>query len=69
MMSVNYAVLGGDTLPGLNPANPFNEGLSIDSLLVIIGVGLLLVHVAASRTLGPTASRSDAGAKNQAVRQ
>ncbi len=55
LMSANYAVMGGDTLPGLNPGNPFNEGLSIDSLLTIIGLGLLVIHVLAawahSRTL------------------
>jgi thiosulfate dehydrogenase [quinone] large subunit len=45
LMSVNYALLGGDTLPGINAANPFNEGLSIDSLLAMIGVCLLLIHV------------------------
>ncbi|MGH2343882.1 MAG: hypothetical protein ACRDG4_01555 [Chloroflexota bacterium] len=67
LMSVNYAVMGGDTLPGLNPGNPFNEGLSIDSLLVMIGVGLLLVHVAASRTLSPPVSRSGPGTRSHAV--
>ncbi|HXT34969.1 MAG TPA: hypothetical protein VN837_05275 [Chloroflexota bacterium] len=52
LMSANYAVLGGDTLPGINAANPFNEGLSIDSLLTIIGLGLLLVHVVAAWARG-----------------
>ena len=49
LMSANYAVMGGDTLPGLNAGNPFNEGLSIDSLLTIIGIGLLIIHVVAAR--------------------
>jgi thiosulfate dehydrogenase [quinone] large subunit len=49
LMSVNYAVMGGDTLPGINPGNPFNEGLSIDSLLAMIGIGLLVIHVLAAR--------------------
>src|SRR5579864_597714 len=57
MMSANYAAMAGDTLPGINAANPFNEGLSIDSLLTIIGLGLLLVHVAASWARG----RNNAG--------
>jgi thiosulfate dehydrogenase [quinone] large subunit len=52
LMSANYAVLSGDTLPGLNPGNAFNEGISIDSLLTIIGIGLLVVHVVASRRSG-----------------
>jgi hypothetical protein len=47
LMSANYAAMAGDTLPGINAANPFNEGLSIDSLLTIMGLGLLLVHVVA----------------------
>ncbi|HVA92973.1 MAG TPA: hypothetical protein VNL71_24400 [Chloroflexota bacterium] len=49
LMSANYAVMAGNTLPGLNPGNAFNEGLSLDSLLTIIGLGLLLVHLAATR--------------------
>lgn len=48
LMSANYAVMSGETLPGLNPGNPFNEGLSIDSLLTMIGLGLLVVHLVAS---------------------
>ncbi len=40
LMSLNYAVMGGDTLPGINAGNAFNEGLSIDSLLTMIGIGL-----------------------------
>jgi hypothetical protein len=49
LMSANYAVMGGDMLPGINAANPFNESISIDSLLTIIGLGLLAVHVVALR--------------------
>jgi thiosulfate dehydrogenase [quinone] large subunit len=49
LMSVNYAVMGGDTLPGIDPGNPFNEGLSIDSLLAMIGICLLVIHVLAGR--------------------
>jgi hypothetical protein len=49
LMSVNYAVMGGDTLPGIDPGNPFNEGLSIDSLLAMIGICLLVIHVLAMR--------------------
>ena len=52
LMSINYAVMGGDTLPGINPANPFNEGLSIDSLLAMIGICLLVIHVLAGRRRG-----------------
>lgn len=53
LMSANYAVMGGDTLPGINAGNPFNEGLSIDSLLTIIGLGLVVIHVVALRRSEP----------------
>jgi thiosulfate dehydrogenase [quinone] large subunit len=46
MMTANYYVMAGQTLPGLDPSNPFNEGLSIDGLLTLIAVGLLLLHAA-----------------------
>jgi thiosulfate dehydrogenase [quinone] large subunit len=69
LMSVNYAVMGGDTLPGINAGNPFNEGLSIDSLLVMIGIGLLIVHLAAVRTLGRKGATSGVGAINHATRR
>ena len=68
LMSANYAVMNGDTLPGINAAKAFNEGLSIDSLLTMISLGLLIVHLAASRAPGrpvPTA----AGSMNHATRR
>jgi hypothetical protein len=46
LMTANYYVMAGETLPGLDPGNPFNEGLSIDGLLTLIALGLLLVHAA-----------------------
>lgn len=52
LMSANYAAMAGDTLPGINAANPFNEGLSIDSLLAFIGIGLLIVHIHAALLRG-----------------
>jgi thiosulfate dehydrogenase [quinone] large subunit len=56
LMSANYALMSGDTVPGLNPSNPFNEGISIDSLFVIIGLGLLIVHLLTSRRRTPAAA-------------
>jgi thiosulfate dehydrogenase [quinone] large subunit len=44
LMTANYFLMAGQTLPGLDLSNPFNEGLSIDGLLTLIAVGLLLVH-------------------------
>jgi thiosulfate dehydrogenase [quinone] large subunit len=69
VMSLNYAVMGGDTLPGINAGNPFNEGLSIDSLLAMIGIGLLVVHLAVARTLGRKDVTPGPGARNHAVRR
>lgn len=46
LMTANYYVMSGATLPGLDPGNPFNEGLSIDGLLTFIALGLLVVHIA-----------------------
>ncbi|HWE61796.1 MAG TPA: hypothetical protein VHB98_08800 [Chloroflexota bacterium] len=59
LMSANYAVMGGDTLPGINAGNPFNEGLSIDSLLTIIGLGLLVIHVFALRRSSSSAATTE----------
>lgn len=44
LLTANYYLNGGDTLPGLNPGNPYNEGLSIDGVLTLIAVGLLVAH-------------------------
>ncbi len=46
LMTANYYLMSGETLPGLNPGNPFNEGLSIDGLLTLIALGLLAIHAA-----------------------
>ena len=50
LMTANYYVMSGATLPGLNPGNPFNEGLSIDGLLTFIALGLLVIHLAPLRS-------------------
>lgn len=44
MMTANFYLMAGNTLPGLDPANAFNEGVSIDGLLTMIGVGLIAAH-------------------------
>ncbi len=64
LMTANYYLMAGETLPGLNPDNPFNEGLSIDGMLTLVAVGLLVVHVAplwarATQRGGDTAMTSD----------
>jgi hypothetical protein len=50
LMTTNFYLMAGNTLPGLDPANAFNEGLSIDGLLTVIGVGLIAAHASSLRT-------------------
>jgi len=57
-MTANYYLMAGETLPGLNPGNPFNEGLSIDGMLTLVAVGLLVVHVAPLWTRATRRGRS-----------
>jgi thiosulfate dehydrogenase [quinone] large subunit len=45
LMTANYYLMSGETLPLVDPSNPFNEGLSIDGLLTLVAVGLLFVHL------------------------
>lgn len=47
LMTASYYLMAGHTLPWLNPADPFDEGLSLDGLLTGIGLGLLLIHLIA----------------------
>jgi len=46
-LTANYYIQGGDTLPGLNPGNPYSEGLTIDGLLTLVAVALIVAHVLA----------------------
>ena len=58
LMTANYDVMAGNTLPGLNPGDPFGEGLGLDGLLIGISAALLAVHLCAGR-LAP--SHADTG--------
>jgi uncharacterized membrane protein YphA (DoxX/SURF4 family) len=44
LMTAAYYLNAGNTLPGLDPGQPYNEGLSIDGLLTLIALGLLVAH-------------------------
>jgi hypothetical protein len=57
LMTTNFYLMAGNTLPGLDPANAFNEGLSIDGLLTMIAVGLIAAHVSSLRTHGAASLR------------
>lgn len=45
LMTANYYLMAGNTFPGVNPGDPFDEGLSLDGLLTLMGFGLLIVHL------------------------
>lgn len=45
LMTANYYVMSGATLPWLDPSNAFNEGLSIDGLLTLVAAGLVVIHL------------------------
>lgn len=71
-MTANYYMMSGATLPGLNPANAFNEGLSIDGLLTLVAVGLGVIHVlppapARGRPRRVGVCGSDRGARSNAT--
>jgi thiosulfate dehydrogenase [quinone] large subunit len=48
-MTANYYLLAGNTLPGLNPGDPFDEGLSIDGLLTLIALAMIPIQIMAMR--------------------
>ncbi|MDQ2832052.1 MAG: hypothetical protein M3Y74_23770 [Chloroflexota bacterium] len=48
-MTANYYLMAGNTWPGLNPSNPFNEGLSLDGVLTLLTAALLPSHLLALR--------------------
>jgi len=52
LMTANYYLLAGNTLPWLNTVNPFNEGLSIDGLLTLVALALVVVHLFARGEIG-----------------
>ena len=52
LMTANYYLMAGKTLPWLNTGAPFDEGLSLDGLLTLITAGLLAAHLAALRRGG-----------------
>lgn len=56
VMTLNYYLMSGFTLPGLDTGSPFQEGLDIDGLLTLIGLGLAAVHMLAARRLAVSGS-------------
>jgi hypothetical protein len=53
-LTLNYAWMAGTGFPWINPTDPYDEGVNLDTILTGIGAGLFLLHLlawwAASRT-------------------
>ena len=48
-LSLNYFLQGGSSLPWINPANAFSEGVDIDILIPLLCVTLLVANLRAVR--------------------
>lgn len=49
LLTANYYLMSGDTVPGLEPSKAFQEGLSIDALATLLALALVAVHLLALR--------------------
>ena len=49
LMTANYYLMNGETVPGLNPSGAYAEGLSIDGLVTLLALALFAVHLLALR--------------------
>lgn len=49
LLTANYYVMSGDTVPGLAPGKAFEEGLSIDGVATLLALALVMVHLLALR--------------------
>jgi thiosulfate dehydrogenase [quinone] large subunit len=51
LMTANYYVLAGNTLPWLRPSAPFDEGIDLDGLLTLVSVALLGIQIMVMRAM------------------
>jgi hypothetical protein len=51
VLPLNFFFMSGDPLPWINPANAFNEGVSIDLLIPLLALPLLISNLRAVRAL------------------
>jgi thiosulfate dehydrogenase [quinone] large subunit len=49
-LPLNFFFMSGDPVPWINPANAFNEGVSIDALIPLLSATLLVANLRAVRT-------------------
>jgi hypothetical protein len=45
LLTLNYDWMAGAAFPWINPTDPFDEGIRLDSILTGIGVSLFLLHL------------------------
>ena len=61
VMTANYYLMAGNTLPWLEPSMPYKEGLSIDGVATLLGLSLVVVHLLALWAHRPMAHRRPTG--------
>jgi len=66
LLTLNYDWMAGAPFPWVNPSDPFDEGVNLDSILTAIGVSLLLLHLLTWWTAYRVRSRQE---KRQASRR
>lgn len=49
LLTANYYLMAGDTVPGLAPGKAFQEGLSIDAVATLLALALIVEHLLAAR--------------------
>ena len=49
LLTANYYLMAGETVPGVHPALAFQEGLSVDGLVTLLALALVTVHLLALR--------------------
>jgi len=45
LLTLNYGWMAGTGFPWINPTDPYDEGVSLDTILTGIGLGLFLLHL------------------------
>jgi hypothetical protein len=51
LLPLNFFFMSGSPLPWINPANAFNEGMTIDMLVPLLSVALLVANLRAVRAV------------------
>jgi thiosulfate dehydrogenase [quinone] large subunit len=65
-LPLNFFFMSGDPLPWINPANAFNEGVTIDMLVPFLSVALLIANLRAIRSTASTTDAMPSGVQSRA---